>query len=92
MGNERRVIHTFWHIAFVAGKNEYMVEIQVARLQHAHYLYATCRLPMEGNACRRDKLCQQPAEDNFVGLKVAACHQVAQSCEKREHTEYRLLE
>ena len=49
VGNEGTVVDSLRHIAIVARKQQYMVEIEVARLENTHYLDALSRFAMKGD-------------------------------------------
>ena len=62
VGDERRVVDTLGHVAFVAGEKQNVVEVKVASLKHSHNLYTLGWLAMERDACRADNLAQQTFE------------------------------
>ena len=51
MGDEGGVIDTFWQVAFRAGEQEYMIEVEITRFQYAHDLYAPGRFTVERYSC-----------------------------------------
>ena len=59
MGNERRVVDAFRHVALVAGEQQHVVEVEVARFQHAHDLKTFGRFAVEGDAGLLDDLRDQ---------------------------------
>ena len=68
VGYERGVADALWHIALVARQHQYVVEIQVARLQYAHHLQAYGWLAVEGNAGGGHKLRQEPLQGDDVAV------------------------
>ena len=74
--DERRVAHPFWHVAFVARQHKQMVEIEVARFQHAHHLNAFSRFAVERDAGGLDELGHETFEGSEVDDEVASCNQV----------------
>ena len=72
VGYERGVVDAFGHVAFVAGEEEEVVEVDVARLEHAHYLYAHNGLAVEGYGGGADELGDESAQRGVVDEEVAA--------------------
>ena len=72
VGYERRVVDALGHVAFVAGEEEEVVEVDVARLEHAHYLYAHNGLAVEGYGRGADELGDESAQRGVVDEEVAA--------------------
>ena len=72
VGYERRVVDALGHVAFVAGEEEEVVEVDVARLEHAHYLHAYNGLAVEGYGRGADELGDESAQRGVVDEEVAA--------------------
>ena len=72
VGYERGVVDALGHVAFVAGEEEEVVEVDVARLEHAHYLYAHNGLAVEGYGRGADELRDESAQRGVVDEEVAA--------------------
>ena len=92
VGNEGTVINAFGHIAFVAGENENVVEIQVAGLQYAHDLNSLCRLAVEGDGSLLDELVDKTLQGCRIDLQVAVVNEAVNSVDQGVGSEYRLLE
>ena len=72
VGYERGVVYALRHVAFVAGEEEEVVEVDVARLEHAHYLHAYNGLAVEGYGRGADELGDESAQRGVVDEEVAA--------------------
>lgn len=72
VGYERGVVDAFGHVAFVAGEEEEVVEVDVARLEYAHYLHAYNGLAVEGYGGGADELGEESAQRGVVDEEVAA--------------------
>ena len=72
VGYERRVVDALGHVAFVAGEEEEVVEVDVACLEHAHYLHAHNGLAVEGYGRGADELGDESAQRGVVDEEVAA--------------------
>ena len=72
VGYERGVVDAFGHVAFVAGEEEEVVEVDVARLEHAHYLHAYNGLAVEWYGGGGDELGDESAQRGVVDEEVAA--------------------
>ena len=92
MGNERRVVDAPGNISLVAGEQQHMVEVEVARLEDAHHLNAFSRFTVEGNAGLLDDLHGQALKGCQVYRQVTALAQVLDAVDQRVCPEQRLLE
>ena len=72
VGYERGVVDAFGHVAFVAGEEEEVVEVDVARLEHAHDLHAYHRLAVEWYRRCAYELRHQSAQRGVVDEEVTA--------------------
>ena len=92
VGNERRVVDAFRHVALVAGEQQHVVEVEVARLQHAHDLKTFGGLTVEGDAGLLDDLRDQSLQGVLRHRQVATALQVVETVDQHIGTEQRLLE
>ena len=92
VGYERRVVDTFGHVALIAGEEQHVAEVQVARLEHAHHLQPFGRFTVEGDRGGLYELRYESLQRGDVYLQVAVVNQRQQAVDERVGPEYRLLE
>ena len=90
--NKRAVVDAARHVALIAGQQQHMVEVQVARLQHTHHLQPLSRLAVEGNAGLLHQLACQPLHRDAVYRQVAAFDEPMQTVDQGVGPEQRFLE
>ena len=72
MGDKRSVVDPLGQFALVARQYQYMVEVEVARFQHAHNLHTLSRFAVERNGGRLQQLAHEFLQDGYAD-NLAAC-------------------
>jgi hypothetical protein len=71
VGDERGVVDTARHIPLVAGKENDVLEVQVACFEYAHDLNAFNRFSMKRNRGRLNQLVDKAQQGVVVDIEVA---------------------
>ena len=87
VGDERGVVDTAWHVALVAGEQQYVVEVEVAGLEHTHDLDAFSWFAVEWNRGGLYNLCDEALQGGHVDCENAAVCEAAHAVEQGVHTE-----
>ena len=90
--NERAVVDAPRHVALVAGEQQDVVEVDVARLEHTHHLDALDGLAVEGDAGLLDNLRGESLQGLVGDLQIATLYQRIQAVDQHVGSEKRLLE
>ena len=89
--DERGVAQAFGQVAFIAGEQQHMFEIDVARFQDTHHLNAFYRLSVEGDTGGRNNLRDESLQGENIDLQAAAFDEFAQTIQKCIHAKQTLL-
>ena len=81
VGDERGVVDAAWHVALVAGEQQYMREVEIAGFEHTHHLDALGGLSVEGDAGGLHELRHEALEGDDVDGERAVIHEVGDTVE-----------
>ena len=87
VGDKRGVVDASGHVTLVAGEQQHVVEVEVARFEHTHHLKAFGGFAMEGDGGLLDELLEEALEGDGVDNQGIALYQIVEAIEEGVHAE-----
>ena len=82
VGDERGVVDALGHVAFIAGEQQHVVEVEVAGFEHTHHLQAFGRFSVEGDGGLLDELLDESLQGADVEDEGAVVDEVAHTVQQ----------
>ena len=91
VGDEGCIVDALGQVAFIAGKQQHMLKVEITRFQNAHDLDAFDGFSVEGNTRSGDNLCDQALQGDDVDEEDSAVDEVAETIQQGVHPEQAFL-